>query len=83
MTIEITTSRGIAPQILRHRSFSFQEFSQRYAKADASVTYSARRQDQKIGKTRSMTGSHHARLVYRRARRSLGAGLSTLSGSSR
>lgn len=31
MTIEVTTSRGIAQQILRHRSFSFQEFSQRYA----------------------------------------------------
>lgn len=31
MTVEIETSRGIAQQILRHRSFSFQEFSQRYA----------------------------------------------------
>ena len=31
MTLEITTSRGIAAQILRHRSFTFQEFSQRYA----------------------------------------------------
>jgi thymidylate synthase (FAD) len=31
MCIEIVTSRGIAQQILRHRSFSFQEFSQRYA----------------------------------------------------
>lgn len=31
MTVEITTSRAIAAQILRHRSFSFQEFSQRYA----------------------------------------------------
>lgn len=31
LTVEITTSRGIAQQILRHRSFSFQEFSQRYA----------------------------------------------------
>lgn len=34
MTVEITTSRGIAQQILRHRSFSFQEFSQRYAKVN-------------------------------------------------
>jgi thymidylate synthase (FAD) len=33
MTVEIITSRGIAQQILRHRSFSFQEFSQRYAQA--------------------------------------------------
>ena len=33
MTIEIQTSRAIASQILRHRSFSFQEFSQRYSNA--------------------------------------------------
>ena len=31
MTLEITTTRGIAAQVLRHRSFTFQEFSQRYA----------------------------------------------------
>jgi len=31
MTLEIETSRGIAAQILRHRSFTYQEFSQRYA----------------------------------------------------
>jgi thymidylate synthase (FAD) len=31
MVLEIETTRGIAAQILRHRSFSFQEFSQRYA----------------------------------------------------
>ena len=31
MTMEINTTRGIAAQILRHRSFTFQEFSQRYA----------------------------------------------------
>jgi len=35
MTIEIVTSRAIAQQILRHRSFSFQEFSQRYSEATA------------------------------------------------
>ena len=33
MTLEIETSRAIAAQILRHRSFTFQEFSQRYADA--------------------------------------------------
>ena len=33
MCVEIKTSRAIAAQILRHRSFSFQEFSQRYAEA--------------------------------------------------
>lgn len=31
MTIEVVTSRAISAQILRHRSFSFQEFSQRYS----------------------------------------------------
>ena len=31
MTFEINTTRGLAAQILRHRSFTFQEFSQRYA----------------------------------------------------
>ena len=45
--IEITTSRGIAAQILRHRSCSFQEFSQRYAEAMDVIYYPARRQDQK------------------------------------
>jgi len=31
MTLEISTTRGLAAQILRHRSFTYQEFSQRYA----------------------------------------------------
>ena len=34
MTLEIETTRAIAAQILRHRSFTFQEFSQRYAQSD-------------------------------------------------
>lgn len=34
MVLEINTTRAISPQILRHRSFSFQEFSQRYAAID-------------------------------------------------
>jgi thymidylate synthase (FAD) len=37
--LEIETTRDIARQILRHRSFSFQEFSQRYAVADLGVEY--------------------------------------------
>ena len=46
--IEIETTRDIARQILRHRSFSFQEFSQRYAIADLGlVTRDARIQDHK------------------------------------
>jgi thymidylate synthase (FAD) len=47
LTVEINTSRAIAAQILRHRSFSFQEFSQRYAKATDYVRYDARRQAEK------------------------------------
>lgn len=46
--LEITTTRDIARQILRHRSFSFQEFSQRYAVAnDNFVNREARKQDTK------------------------------------
>lgn len=46
---EIETSRAIAPQILRHRSFNFQEFSQRYAAVDGNgiELFAARRQDKK------------------------------------
>jgi len=47
MVLEINTSRAISPQILRHRSFAFQEFSQRYAEVDGFVEYGARRQDHK------------------------------------
>lgn len=47
MTLEIETSRAIAAQILRHRSFCFQEFSQRYASPTEFETYEARRQDSK------------------------------------
>lgn len=46
--LEIKTTRDIARQILRHRSFSFQEFSQRYAVADLGYEYKeARLQDNK------------------------------------
>ena len=46
--LEIETTRDIARQILRHRSFSFQEFSQRYAVADLGMEYKvARIQDKK------------------------------------
>ena len=47
LCVEITTSRAIAQQILRHRSFHYQEFSQRYAETQAFETYPARRQDLK------------------------------------
>ncbi|NTU92738.1 MAG: FAD-dependent thymidylate synthase [Chlorobiaceae bacterium] len=47
MTVEIVTSRAISPQILRHRSFCFQEYSMRYAKAQEVEKYQPRRQDDK------------------------------------
>ena len=50
MTLEIETARAIAAQILRHRSFTFQEFSQRYADAKLLETIELpelRRQDSK------------------------------------
>jgi thymidylate synthase (FAD) len=51
LTLEINTTRGIAAQILRHRSFTFQEFSQRYADttllADDIPVFELRRQDTK------------------------------------
>ena len=47
LTVEINTSRAISAQILRHRSFTFQEFSQRYAEVPDFVSYNARRQDKK------------------------------------
>ena len=50
MTLEIETTRGLAAQILRHRSFTFQEFSQRYANTNflgAIPVPDLRRQDEK------------------------------------
>ena len=51
MTLEINTTRGLAAQILRHRSFTFQEFSQRYADttllAEDVPLFELRRQDTK------------------------------------
>ena len=51
MTLQIETTRGIAAQVLRHRSFTYQEFSQRYADssmlADEIPMFELRRQDVK------------------------------------
>ena len=51
MTLEIETTRGLAAQVLRHRSFTYQEFSQRYADssllADQIPMFDLRRQDTK------------------------------------
>ena len=47
LTLEIETTRDISHQIVRHRSFSFQEFSQRYAEANTYEIREARMQDPK------------------------------------
>ena len=47
MCIEITTTRAISAQIIRHRSFSFQEFSQRYAEVPSIEDCECRLQDSK------------------------------------
>ena len=48
MCVEIETTRSVAAQILRHRSFSFQEFSQRYAQvSQPAILPKLRRQDTK------------------------------------
>jgi thymidylate synthase (FAD) len=80
MTLEINTTRGLAAQILRHRSFTFQEFSQRYA--DASLlseeipVFELRRQDTKnrqnsindIDDTTKKLWTEHIQEHFRRAK---------------
>lgn len=52
--IEINTTRDIARQILRHRSFSFQEFSQRYAQASDALNYREVRMQDKSNRQNSI-----------------------------
>jgi thymidylate synthase (FAD) len=58
MCIEIQTSRAIAAQLLRHRSFSFQEFSQRYSTATELEPVEFRKQ----GKTNRQVGDEEVQL---------------------
>jgi thymidylate synthase (FAD) len=58
MCVEIQTSRAIAAQILRHRSFSFQEFSQRYSTATELEPIEFRKQ----GKTNRQVGDEEIQL---------------------
>jgi thymidylate synthase (FAD) len=68
--LEITTTRDIARQILRHRSFSFQEFSQRYADPVQELDFvlrEARLQDTKNRQNSvelDMTNDEHRRVAY-------------------
>lgn len=67
MTLEINTTRGLAAQILRHRSFTFQEFSQRYADtnllADEIPLFLLRKQDAK--NRQNSTDDLDKEVVYR------------------
>lgn len=47
LCVEVTTSRAISAQLLRHRSFNFQEFSQRYSAVNNFELYDPRKQDTK------------------------------------
>ena len=68
--MEITTTRDIARQILRHRSFSFQEFSQRYADPTKDLQFVAREarlQDstnRQNSVTMDMNIDHHRQISY-------------------
>lgn len=59
ITMEIITTRDIARQILRHRSFSFQEFSQRYADPTEALGFTFRqlRYQDKVNRQNSIAGS--------------------------
>lgn len=73
LVIEIETTRDIARQILRHRSFSFQEFSQRYAEVESAPMYREARLQDKANRQSSievddtslqMEWSEHQRVIY-------------------
>lgn len=57
ITMEINTTRDIARQILRHRSFSFQEFSQRYADPTSTLGFTSR--EARLQDTRNRQNSIH------------------------
>ena len=74
MTLEIKTSRAIAAQILRHRSFSFQEFSQRYSQAQVLEKLELREQAAK--NRQSSTNEYKNGLLLAKVREHLGKGIS-------
>lgn len=67
VTVEVTTTRDIARQLLRHRSFTFQEFSQRYADPTESLGFvlrEARLQDPKNRQNSIDTNDEDLQLVW-------------------
>lgn len=69
--MEIETTRDVARQILRHRSFSFQEFSQRYAKVADFVTGDVRLQDHKNRQNSIETKDHNLEYWWESAQNTL------------
>ena len=72
--IEITTTRDIARQILRHRSFSFQEFSQRYADPTKDLSFvcrEARLQDEKNRQNSIETDDENLKLRWEEKQRDI------------
>lgn len=68
MTVEIKTTRDISRQILRHRSFSFQEFSQRYAVSEGfTLEREARLQDEKNRQNSIETNDKMLQIEFERA----------------
>lgn len=67
--MEIETTRDIARQVLRHRSFSFQEFSQRYAEASGFVYSQARTQDTQNRQNSFETDDRHLAYWWEGAQR--------------
>lgn len=67
LCVRIETERDIAAQILRHRSFSFQEFSTRYAKTDRPEAPAFRRQDEKNRQASHDDLPKRDQLLYRSA----------------
>jgi len=74
MTMEIKTSRAIAAQILRHRSFSFQEFSQRYSQAQVLEKLELRKQAEK--NRQSSSEEYQNALLLTKTREHLGKAIS-------
>lgn len=65
LTVEIVTSKAIGIQLLRHRSFTFQEFSQRYAKVEAIEPIELRYQAEKNRQSSSeMFNDHIEAITY-------------------
>ena len=74
MTMEIKTSRAIAAQILRHRSFSFQEISQRYSQAQDLEKLELRKQAEK--NRQSSTDKYQNAVLQTKVREHIAKGVS-------